>query len=155
MDYFKTNLEDIHLEMSDITVVPYFTYGRKAFIPKLFKQFNTTFVYSLFSPINGSEIKRGDNFISLQLELVIPIGVLCFLKALHFEKDGKYVKDEQLDMGIVKLIDGQNHLINFDIPNDMPTSDLKRGDKIGSIIFDRSIDFRPFNIMSNYHISDV
>lgn len=141
--------------MVDLTEVPYISYSKKAFLPKYFSQYNKTFVYDLFSPINGSEIKRGENYLCVDLELIIPIGVLCYLKAIHFEENGQYNKDERLDRGLVKMVDGQNHALTFKIPKLMSTLHLRRGDKIGSLIFDRAIVFKPFHIMSEYSTQKV
>ena len=139
--------------MVDMTEVPYISFSKKAFLPKYYTEYKTNFVYDLFSPINGNEITRGENYICLHLELVIPIGVMCYLKALHFENNGEYIKDERLDKGIVRLYDGQNHALNLKIPKKMSTLNLKRGEKLGSIIFDRAVVFKPFHIISKFENS--
>ena len=145
----------IQLKMNKITDVPYMCFSKKAFLPKLFSQNATTFIYSLFSPINGAEIVRGENYICCHFEIILPLGTICYLKSIHFEENEIYVKDERYDRGISLLEAGKTHYLTFKIPLQMNTLEIKRGELLGALIFDRPINFVPYNIMGDYEISTL
>ena len=66
-----------------------------------------------------------------------------------------YVKDERLERGVIELEAGKSHLLSFNIPTQMKTTEIKRGDWLGSLLFDRAIKFRPYDIMGIYTLNNI
>lgn len=77
--------------------------------------------------------------------MIIPVGILCYIKSIHFENRGIYCKDNRLNNGLQKLKQGVSVLMTLLIPRQMDKSLIKRGEIYGYLLFDRRVEFQHYS----------
>ena len=126
--------------MASPVKVPYCLQAESGFSPKYFSETDGKFIFHLFSPCNGESLGKNISHWPTFTDIIIPFGVICYLKAIHFEENGSYVRDERMERGLIRLTDGKQWRIIFDIPQQMNRNVIKRGEVIGSLIFEANVD---------------
>ena len=105
--------------MESELVIPFKPLNDKA-IPPLFERcFADRFVYQVKSPVNGEEIHHNQKCLPLFFEVIIPFGVVCSLKCIHFQSDGIYCKNKRLQYGQQRLPEGRSWNVSMNIPKQM------------------------------------
>lgn len=92
--------------MCAAVVIPLNSLSDKTILPQFVRESDGKFIYSLHAPIDGDSIHRNSKTMPLFFEMIIPIGIACYLKSIHFETNGIYCQDLRFKYGLQKLKEG-------------------------------------------------
>lgn len=135
------------METVNKAIVPFFSRSLTSLDPILDKTHeersrgdgNLTTIYKLLAPIDGHMIHGNTNGMDTFLDVVIPFGIVCYIK--------NYWGGERKLFNSVNILPaGKQYAIVLPIPKKEERLKIKRGDELGALWFiNREVDLKKFN----------
>lgn len=124
-------------------IIPVFKLSKNAIYPVFNGNLsnNNKFIYNLHTSEAGNDIKRDVNSIKTDLQILIPTGVKCQKKSIHFMENNNIVQNYSYDSGLSELPNNVPIILDFDIYNDPLFAKIKCNQIIGGLVFERKVEF--------------